>query len=136
MPNKREIKFRGQSVNGEWRYGLISENKEYKIAFEPGWYISNEVGKPFAYQIRPETVGQCSGLCDSEGKDVYEDDFINAGYGLGRVVFREGCFFIEWVDDKEADIEPLGWAKNNRPRTGYIVVGNIYEHPNLLHHAQ
>lgn len=92
----------------------------------------DESDDPFGYKHFPCEVMQFTGLCDSEGTDVYEDDIINAGYGAGQIIFREGSFFIEWIDDKEANIEPLGWIKNNRPRTGYIIIGNIYEHPYLV----
>lgn len=69
----REIKFRGRTLQGNWVYGLLSRTDEH------GWTISNKAGKPFAYKIRPETIGQYTGLKDKNGdKEVYEYDIIDS----------------------------------------------------------
>lgn len=157
----REIKFRGKRVdNGDWVYGSYhycvgpgimtrtewgNGNREIlhdPVDFNSHWILvmhtpSNpgwDARQTFTpYAVIPETVGQHTTLCDSENKYVYEGDLINAGYGVGKIIFRSGCFFIEWIDDPEANIEPLGWFKNNKPRTGYIIIGNIHENPEFLY---
>ena len=47
--------FRGKTISGNWVHGLLA-NKDDK------WYISNKAGAPFAYEIRPESICQCTGL--------------------------------------------------------------------------
>ncbi len=73
----REIKFRGMSINGELFIGnlaIISKRVEH---LKPGSFISNSVGMPFAYEVRPETVGQSTGLHDSKGlTELWEGDII------------------------------------------------------------
>ena len=47
----REILFKAKTISGNWVNGLLA-NKDDK------WYISNKVGMPFAYDVRPETICQ------------------------------------------------------------------------------
>ncbi len=121
----REIRFRRPHINRDGSFSHFSEwgpnlgNTSFTSPGSCNWAES-----------APDE--QYTGLYDSENEPVIEGDLINAGYGIGKIIFREGCFFIEWIDDKEANIEPLGWTKNNRPRTGFIVFGNVHENPELL----
>lgn len=74
----RVIKFRGQTLEGKWVYGNLTILKEKTGNLDAGYYISNSVGMPFAYQIRPETVGQFTGLTDKNGlTELFEYDIID-----------------------------------------------------------
>jgi uncharacterized phage protein (TIGR01671 family) len=153
----RAIKFRGLSINGKWHYGLLSRADEKKGVIEKGFYISNQRGIPFAYQIRPETVGEYTGIKDKNGKEIYEGDIVGVPYidpmggiednydpqTVFAVVFNNGEFSLKRPEFNQ----PLSsWLKKEQGE--YIsnfgnrtiitdeflgeVIGNIYENPELV----
>jgi len=56
-----DIKFKGQIESlpgkvGQYVTGLLSESQGHCGQPEPGWYISNSAGMPWAYKVIPQTV--------------------------------------------------------------------------------
>lgn len=121
----REIEFRGKDVAGQWHYGLLAVLPENVRMLQKGHYISNEAGLPFAYQVRPETVGQYTGLKDCKARKIYERDIVRHSIGwVGKVHYIEGSFEIE--------AKHQSWPANYA-RCGKIeVIGNIDDNPELL----
>jgi uncharacterized phage protein (TIGR01671 family) len=78
---------------------------------------------------------QFTGLRDKNDKEIWEGDIVKCGYGVGKVVFKSGCFWAEWIDDKEAYMEWIHSRKGTYIRTEdeqFEVIGNIFENPQLL----
>ncbi|EAF9436753.1 hypothetical protein A6C06_06345 [Listeria monocytogenes] len=121
----REIEFRGQNINGHWAHGNLAIIKEKLDRAEIGAYISNSAGAPFAYQVRPETIGQYTGLKDKNGKKIFEGDVgwdeHNECYGV--VKFEEGKFLYVWENIAEDLWEVADSIE---------IYGNIHENPELL----
>ncbi|EAA0334544.1 hypothetical protein FCV94_01320 [Listeria monocytogenes] len=121
----REIEFRGQNINGHWAHGNLAIIKEKLDRAEIGAYISNSAGAPFAYQVRPETIGQYTGLKDKNGKKIFEWDIgwdeHNECYGV--VKFEEGKFLYVWENIAEDLWEVADCIE---------ICGNIHENPELL----
>lgn len=134
----RETKFRGLTIAGEWQYGNLAITKTDFNGTEAGSYISNSAGRPFAYHVRPETVGQFIHRYDIYDVEIYEgdiveyedtgmcDSIINADtYRRGKVVFEDCqfCFVGEnnqWADPTGNEIHKIK------------IIGNIYQSIELL----
>jgi len=121
----RKIKFRGKAVNGEWYYGLLSLSHAHNGQPPLGYYISNSNGMPWAYRVRPETVGQFTGLHDKNGVPIYEGDKILVEVCAGtwtedEVVFTGGSF------KRARTLTPIGWIATQCIE----ITGNIYEEDN------
>lgn len=124
-------KFRGKTIKGIWVSGFVSVVTDKRVGVEPGTYISNSVGVPFAYEVIPETVGQSTGLKDKNGVEIYQDDVVNMCWSdeigesnWGKITIKnpfdyciEEARYLIHADELE-------------------VIGNIYENPELLEGAK
>jgi uncharacterized phage protein (TIGR01671 family) len=128
------FKFRGMTLCGEWVYGNLAViNKKIKhcgMTIESGFYISNKVGMPFAYPVRPETIGQSTGLKDKNGKLIYEGDIFKAevinSFDEDEYLYKiirgqvswfdiEGCFaFARYQPSDLFEIEIIGNIHQNK----------------------
>lgn len=119
--------FKAKTCNGEWVSGFLhcKENK---------WYISNKAGSPFAFEVRPDTICQCTGLKDKNGKLIWENDIMVAhlddDYPEDETYIRimwHGSGFCSKENGSE-DIIPI----DKFDREHFEVCGNIFDNPDLL----
>ena len=123
----REILFKAKTCNGEWVEGLLA-HKDNK------WYISNKAGQPFAFEVRPDTICQYTGLTDKNGNKIWEYDVV-------EVTYRDSRFAENYTE--------IGFIKyfNSSARYRYVfkeeawnfdcsteieVIGNIFDNPELI----
>lgn len=137
---KREIKFRGKEFEtGQWIEGsLTTYPKHYPniILVEDAEPIPRET----TYVVFPETVGQFTGLCDKNGKEIYEGDIINVNGKHPRLVKfidEYACFCVARISDLDNNLETGYWQQVipgwwNNPNREIEVCGNIYDNPDLL----
>lgn len=125
----RVIKFRGMDLEGRWFYGLPCI---IIVGRDRGSYISNSCGMPMAYDIRPETLTQFTGLFDKNGKEIFEGDIVKSSQPIidervliNTVIFKKGGFYLNC--EKQLD-----YLLGDYESMFIEVIGNIYQNPELL----
>lgn len=145
-----EIKFKGKRIdNGEWVYGYYANALGVStIIYEDyeGFYCEDEV--------RPETIGQFTGLYDKYHTEIYEDDIVQLTLSNGEVrnfvvdidtVVREVVSHPDFdAPTSKVAITGVVFKWNNyelfpcvdengkHDNEDMIVVGNIWDNPELL----
>lgn len=121
MQAGREIKFRGKSVEtGQWLYGSLCRTNPISII---------PLGDNRFFEITPESVGEFTGLCDKNGKEIYEGDVLQDDNGKR--------YRIKWGVNSNGFIAKTNEAHCNVYSSYHLapnteVIGNIYENPKLL----
>ncbi|EMT52711.1 MULTISPECIES: YopX family protein [Brevibacillus] len=75
------------------------------------------------------TLMQFTGLCDKNGKEIYEGD-VCLLFNKGSDLFGEEPVVVEWIGEDETGYG-IGWGVFPS-MFEYVVIGNIYENPELL----
>lgn len=154
----REILFKAKRLdNGEWVEGFYHyTNYIYpdtnKLAFTK--YFIMPINSQDAYEIRPDTICQYTGLTDKNGNKIWENDVL-CGHGnkddLAKVLF--GDFDVIDVETIDTVDRVYGWHTKPIPtdrlsrylpfclpmsltdfyinRSEYEVIGNIFDKPEL-----
>lgn len=111
----REILFRGKSKSinkGEWIYGSFVEDTDLNACCIRDKSLVYEL-------VDRETVGQFTGLCDKNGRKIFEGDIVESPHGT------QG--FIEWQNAECAFLVCIGDDWQTMDDCTYEVVGNIYD---------
>lgn len=100
--------------NGEWVYGyyVVTPNGQHRIYWKP----FEDATQNTYHKVKPETIGQYTGMNDMHDVKIFEHDLLETGHyvGLRQVEFISMMFQVHTV--------PL-----IKYRIGYCVVkGNIH----------
>ena len=143
----REIEFRGKDstgiMNHDWFYGSLDTS--FNVDF-PRIVCKDKWGNTMLITVDGETVGQFTGLCDKNGKKIYEGDILCMTFSnewthneerkvYYYVKFTDGMFATFYKDYENGQWEDI---EDNRLDKALIevdkleIVGNIYDNPELL----
>lgn len=123
----REILFRGKTNDGQWLEGdLIQYAGTSQI------WVQTDEGK-WNFVVDPATVGQFTGLCDKNGKKIFEGDILLTNGMDGKLLW------VSYFDDETAQFDfcPLGHEYCSTHNELYYsskrqIIGNIHDNPELL----
>ena len=147
----REILFRGKRVdNGKWVEGsflkVTLNGKTAHLIFGDNFAFAGGDVKALSHAlVDPSTVDQYTGLCDKNGKKIFEGDMFQIEDDIiAVVIFKEGCFRLElrgfpgtWTESGfdecggeygVIECDPIDWYRIREME----VIGNIHDNPELL----
>ena len=137
--------FRGKREdNGEWVEGFLSksrgENKQLELCID-----HEEKGVMCSSIVIPETVGQCTGLKDKNGKPIFEGDVVKLTDTNNNIEWKAYVVFgnpygefnwgwnLMYIGEKtKVDTDILLWTEMEETGAYCEVIGNVYDNPKLL----
>ncbi len=154
----RDILFRGKRIDtGEWVEGCLFYDPDLEEAQITGFeYYNGETGlerDQFCERVDPDTVGQYTGMEDTNGKKIFEGDIVQDedldvrlmnderdGARTGRGVIKYGIHSVP-SDDPFCWGEALGFYIDGETLYPTLaqyhpyciqVIGNIHDNPELM----
>lgn len=133
--------FRGKRAdNGEWVTGYYVFQRKRSGVF--GQKISElDFDRHLIIDLRgnshvviPETVGQCTGLKDKNGKLIFEGDVVSdaGGFVYGKVVYATAQDGYDGMSGFMIDDVDNGLQEYNGFWHCVDILGNIHDNPELL----
>lgn len=120
----RKILFRGfNESTRNFEYGYLETKLEKTFIVGDGQPI----------EVRPDSVGQFTGLYDKNGKMIYELDILSGAarwlerYKNSFVTFKDGSFGVEWYRAGNIEFTPF----SNMCNVEFSIIGNMVENPQI-----
>lgn len=123
--------------NNVWVTGnlIVSNGKYYIHPAGNVVNVKNETGRIIVmHEVIPDTICQCTGLKDKNGKLIWENDIVRDKHGNCYKAFWQNNYYqFSWICVK-SDIFSIGtkWDLWSFKRFEIEVIGNIFDNKELL----
>lgn len=121
--------------NGEWVQGALFDGESHciigqEVKFSP--YTEHEC-KIVGYEVNRNTICQCTGLKDKNGKLIWENDIVRDEYGNFYKAFWQNDYY-QFSFCAKTGVFPIGakWNLWSFKSSEIEVVGNIFDNKELL----
>lgn len=130
----RDYLFRGkQKDNDRWVYGSLIHVGDFCCILDPDDegpdypYMDKDLGIIDGYvtPVKPETVGQFTGICDKTGERIFEGDIVHAFMDFGPAGFLPQATDIRYLGTR-------GYQWEYFDMDTIVIIGNVYDTPELL----
>ena len=123
--------------NGEWVEGALFDGENHcvighTIKFSP--YIQNEC-KIIGHEVYRDTICQCTGLKDKNGKLIWENDICDRKEKYPEIVkYHDGDWTLDYsyASNNESGFNYCNLGFYVTERNCVEVLGNIFDNPELL----
>ena len=115
--------------NNVWVTGnlIVSNGKYYIHPVGNVVNVKNETGRVIVmHEVIPDTICQCTGLKDKNGKLIWENDIVRCKVGTAKVIWCKSEWRINWLRRKGL----YYWAFEDIQITE--VIGNIFDNKELV----
>ncbi len=135
--------FRGKDLTGTWRYGSLYATDTDSFIIDSLTSYPDGFIQAFGESVEPETVGQCTGLKDKNGKLIFEGDIVSGGS-----VFSDSTYLVEYSEHfqrlhlfplknipehlqgyKVMGVHIFDWIY---PKMMLSIIGNVFDNPELI----
>lgn len=125
---KREIKFRAwDTIDNKWLFGYEYPNLGgFSIVGEVT--LMGELNSVSLERWNDIAIMQFTGKKDKNNKPIYEGDICRVHWGEPNT--KPCISAVEWVE--ETACWGFGAGNTSEVHWSHEVIGNVYEHPNLL----
>ena len=136
----REVAFRGKRCSdGKWVYGFYVESKTSWRGHKPhkSWIVPDAIsnGGFFnvlgRYAVKDDTVGQFTGMCDKNGKRVFEGDVVHVVWQDPMFCqWHERTVLVEFKYGRFTVYQSKPFEHSDKRY--FEVIGNIYDNFDLM----